>query len=208
MSQATSWVSHLAANPNPAYPNQGYCKEITDEFGKDLELVLGPKNIRVPYDQISQKEVEERLEKVAEKLFIQTRNSKQTMLASLQQLLRHLQDTKALWGIDLPIMNLMPMKGTQLHPIEMLWINYRSQRNIYARHIVQLIFKFDPYSVFNVFNPKWHFGRFVGARLYRFGYERTIAHLPAVFRLATLGVRTQRQSTDHLDCHQCVLTGH
>jgi hypothetical protein len=149
MSQATSWVSHLAANPDPKYPNQGYCKEITDEFGKDLEFVLGPKNIRVPYDQISQKEVEERLENVNEKLFIQTRNSKQTMLASLQQLLRHLQDTKALWGIDLPIMNFMPMKGTKKHPIEMLWINYRSQRNIYARHIVQLIFKFDPYSVFN-----------------------------------------------------------
>lgn len=149
MSQATSWVSHLATNPNPKYPNIGYCKEITDEFGKDLELVLGPKKDRVAYDQISQKEVEQRLEKVNEKLFIQTRNSKQTMLASLQQLLRHLQDTKALWGIDLPLMGFMPMKGTELHEIEKLWINYRSQRNIYARHIVQLIFKFDPYSVFN-----------------------------------------------------------
>lgn len=149
MSQSTSWVSHLAANPNTQYPNQGYCKEITDEFGVELELVLGPKKDRVAYNQISQKEVEQRLGKVSEKLFIQTRNSKQTMLASLQQLLRHFQDTKVLWGIDLPIMNLMPMKGTELHPIENLWINYRSQRNIYARHIVQLIFKFDPYSVFN-----------------------------------------------------------
>lgn len=149
MAQPTSWVSHLAANPNPKYSNHGYCKEITDEFGIELELVLGPKKDRVPYNQISQKDVEKRLDLVDEKLFIQTRNSKQTMIASFQQLLRHLQDTKALWGIDIPLMGYMPMKGTELHPIEKLWINYRSQRNIYARHIVQLIFKFDPYSVFN-----------------------------------------------------------
>ena len=149
MAMATSWVTHLENNPNTQYPNHGYPKEIVEEFGANLEYVLGPIKGRIPYDQISQKEVEKRLELVSEKLFIQTRNGKQTMLASLQQLLRHLQDTKALWGIDLPLMNYMPMKGTELHAIEKLWINYRSQRNMYARHIVQLIFKFDPYSVFN-----------------------------------------------------------
>ena len=67
MSQSTSWVQHLAANPNTQYPNQGYPKEITDEFGADLVQVLGPKLNRVPYDQLSQAEVERRLELVDEK---------------------------------------------------------------------------------------------------------------------------------------------
>ena len=62
MAQATSWVNHLAANPNTQYPNQGYPKEITDEFGADLVQVLGPKINRIPYDQLSQADIESCIE--------------------------------------------------------------------------------------------------------------------------------------------------
>ena len=48
MSQATSWVSHLIANPDPKYPNQGYPEMIKQRFGTNLELVLGPQANRVP----------------------------------------------------------------------------------------------------------------------------------------------------------------
>ena len=146
----TSWISHLKANPNIQYPNQGYPEIITERFGKELDQILGPKSKRKPFDQISQSEVEERLEKVQEKLFIENmRGGKQQLLQTLYELLEHLEETKALWGIDIPLMNIMPMEGTERHVIEKLWINYRSQRTLYARHIVQIIFKFDPWSVFN-----------------------------------------------------------
>lgn len=150
MAQATSWVNHLAANPNTQYPNQGYPKEITDEFGADLVQVLGPKINRIPYDQLSQAEVERRLKLVDEKLFLKSmRGGKQQMMETFKQFLQHLANTKALWGVDIPLMNIMPMEGTQKHPIEKCWINYKSQRCLYARHTAQLIFKFDPFSVFN-----------------------------------------------------------
>jgi len=150
MSQATSWVLHLAANPNTQYPNQGYPKEIEVDFGADLAMVLGPKSGRVPFDQISQAEVERRLELVDEKLFLTgMRGNKQQIMETFKQFLHHLADTKALWGIDFPLMNIMPMEGTQRHEVEKGWINYKSQRCLYARHTVQLIFKFDPWSVFN-----------------------------------------------------------
>jgi hypothetical protein len=150
MSMATSWISHLKANPNPLYPNQGYPEEITQRFGKNLELVLGPLNQRKPFDQLSQKEVEDRLEKVPEKLFIANmRGGKQPLIQTFYELLEELESSKALWGVDIPLMNIMPMEGVERHAIEKLWINYRSQRTLYARHIVQIIFKFDPWSVFN-----------------------------------------------------------
>jgi hypothetical protein len=150
MSQATSWVNHLAANPDPNYTSQGYPQIIAQRFGKDLDLVLGPVSQRRPYDQISQTEVESRLELVDEKLFLANmRGGKQQLLQTFYDLLEHLEATKALWGIDIPLMNIMPMEGVERHAVEKLWINYRSQRTLYARHIVQIVFKFDPWSVFN-----------------------------------------------------------
>lgn len=150
MSHFTSWVKHLESNSDPRYPNKGYTETISKRFGANLESVLGPVVQRVPYDQISQAEVEERLEKVPEKLFIANmRGGKQPLLQTFYEFLEALEKSRALWGIDIPLMNIMPMEGTQLHEIEKLWINYRSQRTLYARHIVQIIFKFDPWSVFN-----------------------------------------------------------
>lgn len=150
MSQATSWVNHLAADPNPKYSNQGYPEVIAQRFGKDLDQILGPKSQRIPYDQVSQAEVERRLELVDEKLFLANmRGGKQQLLQTFYDLLEHLEATKALWGIDIPLMNIMPMEGVERHAVEKLWINYRSQRTLYARHIVQIVFKFDPWSVFN-----------------------------------------------------------
>jgi hypothetical protein len=145
MSQATSWVNHLAAtNPNPKYPNQGYPAVITQRVGKDLDQILGPVSQRRPYDQISQTEVESRLELVDEKLFLANmRGGKQQLLQTFYDLLEHLEATKALWGIDIPLMNIMPMEGVERHAVEKLWINYRSQRTLYARHIVQIVFKFE-----------------------------------------------------------------
>lgn len=173
MSQATSWINHITANPNSNYPNSGYTKDITDQFGVDLHAILGPKANRIPYDQLSQADVESRLESVDEKLFLSNmRGGKQRMLDTFFQFLEHLAQTKALWGVDIPLMNIMPMLGTQLHEIEKIWINYKSQRSLYARHIVQLIFKFDPWSVFNAIGRQTTDSR----KLYiNDGQHRTIA---------------------------------
>lgn len=137
------------------YPNTGYPDSIKEEFGEDLELVFGPKNKRVDYRQLSQAEIHERLEKIPEKLFVpQTRGGMLSVLESWRLALRELADSKALWGVDLPKHNYMPMEGTERHPVEMLWLNYGSQRILYLRHCVSIVFKFDPWSVFNAIGRK------------------------------------------------------
>ena len=124
MSQATSWVNHLAADPNPKYSNQGDPEVIAQRFGKDLDQILGPKSQRIPYDQVSQAEVERRLELVDEKLFLANmRGGKQQLLQTFYDLLEHLEATKALWGIDIPLMNIMPMEGVERHAVQKLWKN-------------------------------------------------------------------------------------
>lgn len=137
------------------YPNQGYPDIITQKFGKDLELVFGPVEQRVDYRQLSQKEIAERLEKIPEKLWVeQTRGGMLSLLDSWILALQSLADSKALWGIKLPKNNIMPMEGCQRHPVENLFFNYGSQRILYLRHCIQIMFKFDPWSVFNAIGRK------------------------------------------------------
>ena len=198
MSQTQSWVQFLNSNTNSQYPNFGYCDEVIRNFGADLDQILGPKKDRIPYDQLSQKEVDARLELVDEKLFLTgMRSGKQSMLLTFLQFLQHLQHTKALWGVDIPLMNIMPMKGTELHAIEKLWINYKSQRCLYARHIVQLIFKFDPYSVFN------SIGRMTldHSKLYiNDGQHRTVACM--FFGVRYVAVQYQTTDDENVDIDQ------
>ena len=40
--------------------------KIADEFGKDLELILGPKNRRTPITELSKQDIEDRINSVAE----------------------------------------------------------------------------------------------------------------------------------------------
>jgi hypothetical protein len=145
-------ASQIMANP---YPNFGYADTIKEEFGENLELIFGPKNKRVDYRQLSQKDIAERLEKIPEKLWVdQTRGGMLSILDSWKLALRELADSKALWGIDFPQFNVMPMEGTERHPVEMLMINYGSQRILYLRHCIGIVFKFDPWSVFNAIGRK------------------------------------------------------
>ena len=137
------------------YLNTGYPDIIKEKFGENLELVLGPKNKRVDYRQLSQKEIAERLEKIPEKLWVeQTRGGMLTILDSWILALDELADSKALWGVDLPQYGFMPMEGTERHAVENLWINYGSQRILYLRHCIAIVFKFDPWSVFNAIGRK------------------------------------------------------
>jgi hypothetical protein len=145
-------ASQLMANP---YTNCGYADTIKEEFGENLELIFGPKNQRVDYRQLSQKDIAERLEKIPEKLWVdQTRGGMLSILESWKLALRDLADSKALWGVDFPQFNVMPMEGTERHPVEMLMINYGSQRILYLRHCIGIVFKFDPWSVFNAIGRK------------------------------------------------------
>jgi hypothetical protein len=145
-------ASQIMANP---YTNYGYSDTIKEEFGENLELIFGPKNIRVDYRQLSQKDIAERLEKIPEKLWVdQTRGGMLSILDSWKLALRELADSKALWGVEFPQFNVMPMEGTERHPVEMLMINYGSQRILYLRHCIGIVFKFDPWSVFNAIGRK------------------------------------------------------
>jgi len=135
--------------------NVGYPDIIKEKFGDNLELVLGPKNQRINYQNLSQKDIADRLEKIPEKLWVdQTRGGMLSILDSWILALEELADSKALWGVDLPSHAFLPMEGTQRHPVENLWINYGSQRILYLRHCIQIVFKFDPWSVFNAIGRK------------------------------------------------------
>jgi hypothetical protein len=135
---------------NTQYTNFGYPEVITQKFGQDLELILGPKNSRVDYRELTQKDVADRLDKIPEKLWTpHTRSGMLSLLDSWILALDDLADSKALWGVDFPLINITPMEGVERQPVEKLWLNFGSQRILYFRHCIGIVFKFDPWSVFN-----------------------------------------------------------
>lgn len=181
---------------NKLYPNTGYPEEIKRRYGENLELVLGPVNQRVNYKTLSQKEVQERLEKIPERLYVpQTRGGMLSILDSWILALDELADSKALWGIDLPSHAFMPMEGCERHAVEDLWINYGSQRILYLRHCIQIVFKFDPWSVFNAIGRKDSSGK-----LYiNDGQHRTMACLFFGMRYMAIQYRTSDDPTIDID---------
>lgn len=186
-------ASQIMATP---YTNHGYADTIKQEFGENLELIFGPKNTRVDYRQLSQKDIAERLEKIPEKLWVeQTRGGMLSILDSWKLALRELADSKALWGVDFPQFNIMPMEGTERHPVEMLMINYGSQRILYLRHCVGIVFKFDPWSVFNAIGRKDSSGYvYVND-----GQHRTVACLFFGMRYMAVQYRTSDDITVDID---------
>lgn len=178
------------------YPNSGYPDIIKQKFGDNLELVLGPVNKRVDYRQLSQKDIAERLEKIPEKLWVdQTRGGMLTILDSWILALEELANSKALWGVDLPQHSFMPMEGTERHPVENLWINYGSQRILYLRHCIQIVFKFDPWSVFNAIGRKDSLGNVY----INDGQHRTMACLFFGMRYMAVQYRTSDDTTVDID---------
>lgn len=156
------------------YGNKGYPEVIEESFGVNLEFVFGPKSSRIDYRQLSQADIASRLEKIPEKLWVaNTSGGVLSVLESWQLALENLAKSKALWGVDLPQLNIMPMEGTERHPVENLWINYGSQRILYLRHCIEIVFKFDPWSVFNAVGRKDSTGKvFIND-----GQHRTVACL-------------------------------
>lgn len=187
--QLTSMVSNQ-------YPNSGFPDIVVEKFGQDLELVLGPKNQRKDYRSLSQKEIAERLEMISERLFVpQTRGGMLSILDSWILALEELADSKALWGVDFPKYAFMPMEGTERHPVEMLWINYGSQRILYLRHCISIVFKFDPWSVFNAIGRKDSTGKvYVND-----GQHRTMACLFFGMRYMAVQYRTSDDYTVDID---------
>lgn len=186
-------ASQIMANP---YPNMGYADSIKQDFGENLELIFGPKNKRVDYRTLSQKDIAERLEKIPEKLWVdQTRGGMLSILDSWKLALKELADSKALWGIDFPQFNIMPMEGTERHPVEMLMINYGSQRILYLRHCVGIVFKFDPWSVFNAIGRKDS----AGYVYINDGQHRTVACLFFGMRYMSVQYRTSDDVTVDID---------
>jgi hypothetical protein len=181
---------------NNQYPNVGYPDAIKEEFGENLELVFGPKNSRVDYRQLSQKEIAERLEKIPEKLWVdQTRGGMLSIIDSWKLALQELADSKALWGVDFPQLNILPMEGTERHPVEILMINYGSQRILYLRHCIGITFKFDPWSVFNAIGRK-DSSNFV---YINDGQHRTVACLFFGMRYMAVQYRTSDDVTVDID---------
>jgi hypothetical protein len=181
---------------NCLHPNQGYPDSIKEKFGENLELVFGPKNKRVDYRNLSQKEIAERLEKIPEKLFVpQTRGGILSILDSWILALEVLAESKALWGVDLPPHSYMPMEGTERHPVENLWINYGSQRILYLRHCISIVFKFDPWSVFNAIGRKDN----AGLIYINDGQHRTMACLFFGMRYMAIQYRISNDPTVDID---------
>ena len=178
------------------FTNSGYPDIIKQKFGDNLELVLGPKNKRVDYRKLSQKDIAERLEKIPEKLWVdQTRGGMLSILDSWILALDELADSKALWGVDLPMYPFMPMEGTERHAVEKLWINYGSQRILYLRHCITIVFKFDPWSVFNAIGRKDS-----SSHVYiNDGQHRTIACLFFGMRYMAIQYRTSDDPTVDID---------
>jgi hypothetical protein len=144
-----------SASLRTIYPNSGFPEIVKQRFGENLELVFGPKEKRVDIKLLSQKEIAERLSNIPEKLFVpQTRGGMLSVLDSWILALDQLADSKALWGVDLPMHNFMPMEGCVRYPVEDLWLNYGTQRILYLRHCIKIVFKFDPWSVFNAIGRK------------------------------------------------------
>jgi hypothetical protein len=179
-----------------SYPNTGYPDIIKQKFGDNLELVFGPKNKRVNYKNLSQAEIAERLEKIPEKLFVpQTRGGMLSILDSWILALDQLADSKALWGVDLPSHSFMPMEGTKRHAVENLWINYGSQRILYLRHCIEIVFKFDPWSVFNAIGRRDSFGKVY----INDGQHRTMACLFFGMRYMAVQFRNSDDTTVDID---------
>jgi hypothetical protein len=178
------------------YPNTGYPDRVKADFGDNLELVFGPKNIRVDYRQLSQKEVTERLAMIPEKLWVdQTRGGMLSLLDSWMLALKALADSKALWGVDFPLLNIMPMEGCVRYKVEDCWLNYGSQRIFYLRHGIQIVFKFDPWSVFNAIGRKDSTGKIY----INDGQHRTMACLFFGLRYMAVLTRTSDEVTVDID---------
>lgn len=137
-------------NNDLIYSNKGYPKALTERYGEDLHAIFGPKTDRIDYQQIPQRQVEKILKNCDEILIVPNmRGGEQSLLDTVIVFLDHMRDTKCLWGIGLPTFVTPSMKGTELHPVEKLWINYKAQRICFARHILRLIFKFEINSMLN-----------------------------------------------------------
>lgn len=181
---------------NATQTNSGYPDIIKQKFGENLELVLGPLSKRVNYRELTQKEVADRLTQIPERLFVsKTRAGMLSILDSWILALEELVKTKALWGVDLPMHSIMPMEGTERHPVENLWINYGSQRILYLRHCIEIVFKFDPWSVFNAIGRKDS-----SNHIYiNDGQHRTVACLFFGMRYMAVQYRSSDDSTVDID---------
>lgn len=190
------WDGQTAQLVHHQYPNQGYPQEIKDKFGDNLELVFGPVAKRKDYREIDQVEVKERLEKIKERLYVeQTRGGMLSILDSWILALEELANSKALWGVSLPQFNFMPMEGCERHAVENLWINYGTQRILYLRHCIRIVFKFDPWSVFNAIGR-----RDSSNKVYvNDGQHRTMACLFFGMRYMAVQYRTSDDTTVDID---------
>ena len=118
--------------------------KIADEFGKDLELILGPKNRRTPITALSKQDIEDRINSVAE--FIPQQGT-QSIIDVAIAVLKEFQNSHAFDGIDIPIIGHLPDWGTKEYNIDHCYLDYDAQRGTHARHIAGIIFKFDAEQV-------------------------------------------------------------
>ena len=117
---------------------------IVEEFGANLELILGPKNRRTSLADIPPKEKIERLSKVKE--FIPHTGVKSVMTV-VMDLLKEFQNSHAFDGIDLPIIETLPEWGVSTFDVDTCYFDYNAQRGTNARHIAGIIFKFEAEQV-------------------------------------------------------------
>lgn len=118
--------------------------KIADEFGKDLELILGPKNRRKPITALSKQEIEDRINSVAE--FIPQQGTQSVVEVAIA-VLKEFQNSHAFDGIDIPIIDKLPDWGTVEYDVDDCYLDYDAQRGTHARHIAGIIFKFEAEQV-------------------------------------------------------------
>lgn len=134
-----------------------YLTCITDKYGDDLTGLCGPKSQRQPIKDFDPAELKRRMSKIAELLDVgplldDDGYAKVTDVVMF--VLNHCQEAGLFDGMELPFVDKLYGKGMLYRdnhtfvPIEDMWINYRQQRMVRVKHLIQdLVFNYKPHLI-------------------------------------------------------------
>jgi hypothetical protein len=134
-----------------------YLTCITDKYGDDLTGLCGPKSLRKPIKDFDPAEIKRRMSKVAELLDVSSvmdDDGYARVTDVIMFVLNHCQEAGVFDGMELPSYDKLYGKGMLYRddhifvPIVDMWFNYRQQRMVRAKHLVEdLIFNYKPHLI-------------------------------------------------------------
>ena len=141
---------------------ENFSKSVTDLFGSDLVLLLGPKANRVSWDSLDNKEQQRRIKLIPEYIDTSDLGDYPTfdeLLLKCITVLAQQGTNNPLNGIDLPVFNSLedaciahgipPLIQHNLVNVSKFSKNAKKQRDVFLRHILaDIVFEFKPNLVF------------------------------------------------------------